>query len=146
MTPNPQAILADFAARLGGQIMPDLKTPYAMSSAGLMTAVLGMLAEQFDGAAANLVEENRAIRALFNEAAELTLPGDLGARIGRLSAGVDDDLRLSALQAANRGLRAALIDLHAWAEVEPAAKALNDAIWRELSMSTERRRVSSAPF
>jgi hypothetical protein len=146
MTPNAQSVLADFASRLGAQIMPDLRTPYLMSSAGLMAAVMGMMVEQSDGAAANLVEENRAIRALFARAGKLATPPELAARLEPLSLGGDDDLRLSALEAANRILRAALIDLHAWAEDEPDAEALNDAIWAELSKSTERRRLSSAPF
>jgi len=145
MNPNAQAVLADFASRLAGQIMPQLATPYLMSSAGLMAAVMGMAVEQFDGAAANLVEENRAIRGLFDEAAKLGTPADLAARLERLSRD-DDDLRLSALEAANHGLRAALIELHAWTEGEPGAEALNGAIWAELSKSTERRRLSSAPF
>jgi hypothetical protein len=146
MNPNAQAVLADFTARLGGQIMPQLATPYLMSSAGLMTAVMGMLAESFDGAAADLVDENHAIRGLFDEAARLSPPADLAARLEPLARGVDNDLHLSALEASNRDLRAALIELHAWAEGEHGAEALNDAIWAELSKSTERRRQSSAPF
>jgi hypothetical protein len=146
MNPNTQAVLADFAGRLGAQIMPQLSTPFLMSSAGLMAAVMGMAVEQLDGAAANLVEENRAIRALFAQASKLAPPAALATRLEPLSLGGDDDLRLSALEVTNRTLRAALIDLHAWAENQPGAEALNAAIWRELSKSTERRRQSSAPF
>jgi hypothetical protein len=146
MTPDPQSVLADFAERLGAEILPDLRTPYLMGSAGLMAAAMGMMIEKLDGAAASLVEENRVLRGLFAQAVTLAAPADLAARLEPLSLGGDDDLRLSALRAANRTLRAALIALHAWTENQPGAEALNDAIWAELSASTERRRQSSAPF
>ena len=146
MKPDPQAILADFAARLGGVIMPDLKTPFLMGSTGLMAAVIGMIAEDLDSAAARRVEENRAIRALFNRALALNPPPVLAATLEPLAIGDDEDLRLSALVAANQRLRAALITLQTWAENQPGAEALNDAIWAELSASTDRRRLSGAPF
>ena len=146
MTPDARSVLIDFAGRLGGVVLPDLKTPFVAGSAGLMSATLGMMAEEIDGAAARLVEENRAIRALFDQALALTPPAGLAGRLGPLAKTNDEDLRVSALQSSNNRLRAALIDLHAWAETQAAAKPLNKAIWAELSKSTERRRLSTAPF
>jgi len=146
MTPASRALLADFAARLGGVITPDLKTPYLMGATGLMAALLGMMAEEMDGAAARLVEENRAIRALFSQALALSPPAELAGRMTPLASGADDDLHLSALEAANSPLRAVLIELHAWAESQPGATALNAAIWAELTKSTQRRKLSAAPF
>jgi hypothetical protein len=146
MTPDPRAVLIDFAGRLGVSVIPDLKTPFLVGSVSLMAAALGMMAEDFDNMAARLVDENRAIRGLFGQALALSPPAELASQLAPLAKTGDDDLRISSLQAANNLLRAALVDLHAWAETQTGAKALNDAIWAELSRSTERRRLSTAPF
>ena len=85
-----------------------------------------MGAESWDAAAHNLVEENRAIRALLGEAGE------------------DTDLRLSALQAVNDRLRRNLIAAHIAAEQASDQPRL-DVIWAELAASTERRKLSNSP-
>ena|ERR1700761_1668351 len=146
MTPDPSTVLGDFATRLAGSVIPDLKTPFLVGSVGLMSAILGMTAEAFDSAAARLVDENRAIRGLFADALTLFPPKALAGRLQPLAEGEDTDLRVSALQAANNALRAALIDLHAWAEIDAAAAPLDTAIWAELTRSTERRQFSTSTF
>ena len=88
--------------------------------------------------AARLVEENRAIRRL------LARGGEAGLDLAALAAGSDDDLRISALKAANDALRAGLIELHAAAEARGAAE-LEAAIWAELRASTERRKLAASP-
>jgi len=111
-------------------------------------SLLAIIAQEWDNAAQRLVTENRAIRALFRQA-ETTgpgrRPGEGSARVGRRD---DEDLRISALDVANSGLRAALIRLHAIVEArsDPAAQTLNAAIWAELSASTERRKIAGSPF
>ena len=146
MTPDAKVLLADLAARLGQVVAADLKTPYLVGSTSLMAALLGMAAEEWDRAAARLVQENRAIRALFGQALDLSPPPNLN--LSALGRSTDDDLRISALEAANRRLRAALIGLHAWIEQrsDAGAKALEAAIWAELAKSTERRRFANTPF
>jgi len=148
MTPNTRAILMDLAQRMGGLYAPDLKSPYLAGSAGLTAAVLMMAAEEGDRTAHRLVEENRAIRGLFKDAASLPTPADLAERLLNLASGDDGDLRISALQAANDALRDALTDLHAFVETQSgdAAAALNTAIWSELAASTRRRAFASASF
>jgi hypothetical protein len=148
MTPNTRAILMDLAQRMGGIYAPDLKSAYLAGSAGLTAAVLMMAAEEGDRTAHRLVEENRAIRAILKEAANLPPPADLTERLGNLAAGDDADLRISSLQAVNDALRAALTDLHAVVETQAgeAAAALDAAIWSELSASTRRRAFASASF
>ena len=147
MTPNPMLVLGDFAGRLAQVLAPDLKSPYLQGSAGLMYATMGMMVEEWDRLAARLAEENAALRALFAQAAPLA-PGGLATRLDELASGADADLKISALQLANNTLRAALIELQAWAEDQtgPAVMALNKAIWAELSTSTDRRRLSATPF
>jgi len=147
MTPNPMLVLGDFAGRLMQVLAPDLRSPYLAGSTALMTATMGMMVEEWDRMADRLAAENTALRALFAQAAPLA-PGGLATRLGDLAKASDADFKVSTLQAANNGLRAALIDLQAWAEDQtgPAAMALNTAIWAELSKSTERRRFSATPF
>jgi hypothetical protein len=89
----------------------------------LSAAVLGVAAEVWDAAAENLVQENRALARLLDDAADET------------------SLRLSALRAENARLRARLIAEHIAAEAAGDAARL-DAIWAELVASTERRKLS----
>ncbi len=148
MTPNTRAIISDLAQRMGMVYAPDLKSPYLAGSAGLTAAVLMMVAEEGDRTAHRLVEENRAIRAIFRQAAGLPAPAALAEQLKTLAAGDDADLHVSALQASNDRLRRALTDLHAYVEGETgeAARAIETAIWRELSASTDRRAFSSLRF
>jgi hypothetical protein len=147
MTPDPRAVIGDFAGRMMQVLAPDLRTPYLAGSAALMTATLGMLVEEYDRTAARLAEENTAIRVLCAQAAPLA-PGALSVRLDELAKGDATDLHISALQAANNGLRSTLIDLQAWCETQtgPGVAAINEAIWAELAASTERRRFSTSPF
>ena len=148
MKPDENLVLADFAARFGGEIAPQVQPAYLAAAIGMSAGILGMIAEDWDRAAARRVEENRAVRGLFADAAALGLEPGLASRLAALAEGNDDDLRLSALEAGNEALRAALVELHAAVEAMDgaAAKALNDAIWRELAASTERRRMSAGSF
>lgn len=148
MTPNTRSIMMDLAQRMGGLYAPDLRSPYLAGSAGMTAAILMMAAEEGDRTAHRLVEENRAIRALFKHAMSLPPPADLAERLRNLVNGDDSDLRISALQGANDALRDALTDLHAFVETQPgdAAATLNTAIWSELAASTRRRAFASASF
>ncbi|MEO8114866.1 MAG: hypothetical protein ABI655_10815 [Phenylobacterium sp.] len=123
MTPNVSAVLADLAGLLLRNAMPGVPDGERATNLGLSAALLGVAAEVWDGAAHNLVGENRALRTL------LALPGQ------------DDDLRLSALKAENDRLRAALIEAHAAAEAA-GDRPRQEAIWAELRASTERRKLS----
>ncbi|QUD87571.1 hypothetical protein [Phenylobacterium montanum] len=148
MKPDVTLVLADLAGRLAMEIAPQVQPAYLAGSLALTAGVLGATAEEFDRAAAWRIEENAAIRGLFSQAVGLGLPADLAARLQRLAGTPETNFRVSALDVANAELRAALIELHAAVEViaEPAAAALNEAIWKELALSTERRRLGSANF
>jgi hypothetical protein len=148
MKPDENLVLADFAQRFGAVIAPQVQPAYLAANIGMSGGILGMIAEDWDRAAARRVEENRAIRALFKQAAGLAVEPVLATKLATLAEGNDDDLRLSALEAGNEALRGALIALHAAVEAMDgsAAKALNDAIWAELSVSTQRRRLAAGSF
>lgn len=126
MNPPVPAVLAELAVLLIRNAAPGAPEAERASDLGLSAALLGLAAEVWDRQAHVLVEENRSLRALLGEP------------------GADTDLHLSALQAENDRLRAALIDAHV------AAEAAGDgprqaAIWAELVAGTERRRLSTAP-
>lgn len=143
--PDVAAVLTDHADRLLTRIVPQL-TGFDANSVAMIGMMLHMVAEDYDRAAAMRVEENRAIRALFREAAPLVAGTDLGTRISALAADSDDDLRVSVLETANDALRGPLAELHALVETRDDARGLNDAIWVELARSVERRRVGLANF
>ena len=132
MNPTVPAVLAELAGLVMRNAMPDVAASDRANALGLTAALLGMAAEAFDGAAAMLVTENRAFRALLVKGAANLSPG--------LDLGDEEDLRVSALQAINGRLRQGLIDLHI--AVEGADPDLEAAIWAELVASTGRRRTA----
>ena len=123
MNPEVPAVLMQLAAVVGRNAAPGVPEPERASDLGITALLLAIAAEVWDGAAAMLVEENRALRDLLGEA------------------GSDEDLRLSALKVANDRLRAALIAAHVAAE-EAGDETRQTAIWAELVRSTERRLLS----
>ncbi len=137
MTPAVPAVLAEIAGLALRNAMPDVHPADRASSLGLSAALLGMAAEVWDGTAARLVEENRAVRALLARA------GEVGLDFAELAVGDDADLRISSLQAANDALRAALIALQTAAEAK--SPTLDADIWAELVASTERRKMAASP-
>ncbi|MDX2166570.1 MAG: hypothetical protein SF182_05880 [Deltaproteobacteria bacterium] len=128
MTPTAPIVLNGIARTILMELAPQAGGGYAAQTLQLMGALAMMLAQEWDRAAARLVEENSAIEALLADA-------------GTPLAGSAASLRVSDLQARNRALRAALIDLHARIEGTDgaAARALELRIWDELYASTERR-------
>lgn len=126
MNPPVPAVLAELAGLMLRNAAPDVAPAERASELGLSAALMGVAAEIWDRQAHILVEENRALRNLLGEV------------------GGDPDLHLSALQAENDRLRAALISVHAAAETAGDTER-QDAIWAELVASTERRKLSTAP-
>ena len=123
MTPDVPSVLLQLAAVLTRNAAPDTPPAERAADLSLSAMLLTISAEVWDGAAHRLVEENRALAALLDDTA------------------AESDLRLSALEAENRRLRAGLIDAHAAAEAA-GDTAREDAIWSELRASTERRKLS----
>lgn len=126
MNPPVPPVLAELAGLLMKNAMPGAPEAERASDLSLSAMLLMVAGEVWDRQAHILVEENRAVRALLGET------------------GQDADLRLSALQAENDRLRAALIEAHAAAEAA-GDLARQDAIWTELVAATERRKLSTAP-
>jgi len=123
MTPEVPSVLFELSQLLMRNAAPDVPDGERASALGLSAMLLGLAAETWDGAAHNLVVENRALRELLDLAGE------------------DGDLHLAALKAENDRLRARLIAAQVAAEAAGDV-ARQDAIWAELLASTERRRIS----
>ncbi|MCB2050291.1 MAG: hypothetical protein KDE63_02570 [Novosphingobium sp.] len=128
------------ATVLRDDIMPQL-TGFRAGNVGMAAAMLDMVAEQWDGAAARLHAENKVLRALvarcaihFGQTPPLTPD--------------EEDLRISSLTRENEVLKTHLIDLHAAIEADDSAVAgaLNSEIWDFLRSSVESQRISSANF
>lgn len=143
MRPDIPSVLADLAAKLRSDIAPELEG-FRAGTVSMSAAMLDMVAECWDGAVHNLVEENVALAAILNRGTALCgIPKE--APDAQLAQG---DLRVSTLQSQNDRLRSDLIALQAELEQrdDEAAKALEDDVWAELRRSVERRRVGSANF
>ncbi|HZV11547.1 MAG TPA: hypothetical protein VFF94_17410, partial [Novosphingobium sp.] len=133
MKPDVSLAAAELARRLREELQPEL-TGFRANTAGMGAAMLDMIADAWDGAAARLVAENRALRALLQRGGDALAPE-----------AAEEDLRISALTAANDRLRGQLIALHARIEQAegPAARDLERAIWAFLRASVAARQIRS---
>ncbi len=147
MTPAVPQVLADLAARVARNAAPQIPAAERAGELGLSALLLGLAAEMWDGAAERLVLENRGFRGLLAKGAAVASTPALRQELERLSAGVEESLRLSALQSANSSLRAGLIALQLDIEgrEDPPAKALEAEVWRGLTEAAVRRRLSGSP-
>ncbi len=148
MKPDVPKVLEILAGRFLFDIAPNVAPSYRQSSVGVSAMLLGIVREEWDRAAARRVDENASLRALFREGAGVVTDTNLRRRLEAAGASSDASLLISELEKANDALRALLIELHASVEQQSgaAARALEDAIWRELAASTERRKLAIAPF
>ncbi|MGE4322680.1 MAG: hypothetical protein AB7E60_06570 [Sphingobium sp.] len=138
--PTAEQTLAACAAELT-EMAPHIQPAYRGAVLTYVATLLKTASESWDGAAHLLVQENRALRALFVRIAPVIADDTLAARLAGLQQGEDEDLRISALLATNETLRAALIDAQIAIEDSEGAeaRAAEDDIWSELRASTERR-------
>lgn len=146
MNPKVDAVLRDIAQQINEEVCPAVDG-YHRGTLTMAAVMLTMAADRWDSAAHDLVSENRAIRALLRDGAGL-VDAEESHRFQSLIVQVDDDLRISALGETNDLLRDALIELHTALDAQDnsAARSMSDRIWEELRYSTERRKLSAAPF
>lgn len=140
MKPSVSAVVANAVLHLRDDIAPQL-TGFRAGNASMIAAMLDMVAEEWDRAAARLVAENADLRAvLARGAAYLAGPAE--------EPGADTDLRISALERENERLRERLIKLQTAVETSDdlKAQAINHSIWDLLRRSVESRRIASANF
>ncbi|HEY4668998.1 MAG TPA: hypothetical protein VIH05_04405 [Tepidiformaceae bacterium] len=146
MRPDVPRVIGGISAAIMTQILPELRTPIAIQNTTLAVGLMVMISQEFDRAAARLVEENRALRELLTDAQGILDDEPLAIRIQEaVGTGEDPDLHIPALQASNDRLRAMLIDVQARAEAADGREFdnLDERIWAELQESTRRRHLSS---
>ncbi len=148
MKPDVARLLEVAAAHLMTRAGPALPAGYPRSSALVLAVLLAELKTEFERAAARRVEENDALRLLFAEAGTAVEDAELAGRLAEAARERDASLLVPDLEAANAGLRGLLIELHAHVEDldSPEAARIEEAIWRELAASTERRRIGIGAF
>jgi len=110
MTPSVVEVMRGCALALTQPPSPDAGPEFFASRVGMISMLANLAAQEAEHAAAATVAENADIRALFAQAA--AYDAALGGRLARAAQGVDTDLTLSALDAANARLRRLLIELH----------------------------------
>jgi len=146
MIPKVPRVLSGIAGSLVTRVMPEVRTPFGQQTTGLAAQLTSMIAQEWDRAAARLVDENTALIGIFDRALPLLPENSLRDRLLEASSLVPgSDLRISALEAENDRLRALLIELHAAVEQieNDEARVLDSLIWDELRESTRRRHLVS---
>ena len=118
MRPTHLELIQGLQASLLTDVLPELKTTYAQWQAQIALLVLGVLAQEWDGAVQDLLEENRGMRELFRRAAPALerLGRDPGGPLAGLAQeleaqaqGTDGEpFTISALAARNSDLRGSL--------------------------------------
>lgn len=126
MRPNGQEVLRGVQSALATYILPEVQTAYARTELMAMLALLGIAAEEWDGAAQRLVDDNAALRALARRAAG-TIDSAAGATELRAVAEQGDaSVRISELSSGNAALRDAL------SRLAPLLEASDATAMREL--------------
>ena len=148
MKPEVGRVLEVSAMALMVDVAPNVAPSYRQASVFASAMLLTCIREELDRIASRRVEENRALRALFADAAPGIEEASLRERLARAGAEDDGDLRISALEARNASLRDLLIELHAHVEQQSSAEArrVEAAIWRELAASSVRRKLGLNAF
>jgi hypothetical protein len=146
--PDVSRVLEVCASSLMLDVAPNVAPSYRQASVFATALLLSSIREELDRIADRRVEENRALRALFADAAPAVEEASLRERLVEAARGEEPSLRISALDAGNAALRQLLIDLHTHVETQDGAEArrIEAAIWRELKASTERRRLGLNAF
>jgi hypothetical protein len=148
MRPSVDSYLEELRRALAQEFAPRLPTPFEQSALARHAVLLGAVIEEFDRAASRRIEENLALRGLFADAVRTIPDSALRSRLLAACKTEDTSFKVRDLDNSNCSLRSLLIELHEHVEQLAGAEArsLEEAIWRELACSTERRRTSLNRF
>ncbi|HEX7819681.1 MAG TPA: hypothetical protein VF463_03575 [Sphingobium sp.] len=129
------------ADALRDKIAPALEDSFTTEVSRLSVILLTIMANAADDAVPLRVEENAALRAILSDGAPLVDDGGLAGQLTQAAASADPGLRISELDGETDRLRRLLIALQERLEssVDPAAKAMDQRIWRLLRDSEEKR-------
>jgi len=146
MIPDVPSVLTGIVRSAMTDLTSEGDSPYRQFTLQMMSALLMMIGQEFDRAAARLVEENDALVALFRDAQATVRDDVLRTALHDAVAAPSPALLVSALRERNRPLRDLLIRLHVHVETldGAGARALDERIWAELAASTRRRHMDLA--
>ena len=108
MRPNAEEVLRGVVGSLLTYVMPEVQSEYARTQVMIASALLGVVAGDWNGAAQRLVDDNATLRALAARAADEPAAGALRHELRSLAVETDTSLLLSYLSAANGRLRDAI--------------------------------------
>jgi hypothetical protein len=124
MRPNAEELLRGAQRAMVTYLLPELQSDFARTELMLTTTLLTIAANQWDGAAQSLVDDNRALRSLAARAAESpATDGFTADELHTLANASDPSVRVSELAAANAALRDALGRYAVAAPVDDEARA-----------------------
>ena len=137
MIPRGAEGVAHLVTRIAQDLIPKASDAYMATDLGYLTALLGMIGQDYDRGAEVLISEHEALVPILRAAADRL--GDAGLET-RIDAAVEmqpASLRVSDLAARSDVTMTLLIEVHAAVEAAKAAgadwaDALNDEIWRFL--------------
>ncbi len=113
MRPNSEEVLRGVAVSLMLYVLPEVESAYARTQLGIVAALLGVVANDWDGSAQRLVDDNASLRTLAARAADEPASGPLRDELRALAGEADASLRLSELSASNARLRDVIAKLGA---------------------------------
>jgi hypothetical protein len=138
MKPDMDFLLNALAREVAEKMVPQLDSDYARADGGLTVELLLAAAGNIDTAASRYIEENRQLRSLFSEAANIVGDEELGQALKTAAEAEEQDYKISSLQKVNNELCSLLIRLHAHVEIleRDGARKTENAIWNFLSART----------
>ncbi len=146
MNPTVSDLLIGALVALSEPPPPESAGDFMSGKIGVVGLISFLCAQEAENGAAVRVNENRALRALFGEAAHHQWAPSHSSLLAELSTGQDADLHLSALDQANAELRRALIVLQAAVEDDPIPEArLRERRIMALLLESARARALNLP-
>jgi uncharacterized protein YicC (UPF0701 family) len=147
MIPHTPAAIGGIAQRLMTNVLPDLRTNYGVADIGLISALLAMVAQDFERAAEARLADIREMRDIFSDAADLLHAEKIAAHLRDACELPLHDLHISKLDEVHALHSQLLIDVHARVEQladSRAAAQVNLRIWEHLTRHVERHRYDIA--
>jgi len=142
MIPFPGRTLADLAMRIATDIAPATTSNFAQADSGLITGLLLGMAQDYERAVFNPMQDIDEIKTLCRHI--IDLPEEARAGFEGLSACEDfvnaepASLMLSDVTALHAQALDLLIQIHSWAELHHAE--VNLAVWQLLRRHSERHK------
>lgn len=129
-----ESVLEGIAEALRDRIAPQVSDDYAANAARMAQSLLAIVRLARDDEVALKVEENRRMREIFAEGAEIIEDEQLASRLAAAAASQDPSLRIGELDAETGRLRALLVELHTDLDTrqDDSAIRLGQSIWRAL--------------